>query len=234
MEFEVGDVVLCTVEKIVGTTVFVNIENTNLQGSINFSEVAPGRIRNIRDYVVPKKIIVCKILKLSGNNIELSLRRVTQKEEKEVKEKHKQERNYKSVLKSILKEKTEEVLKKLCQDENICDVLEKAKENSKELEKTVGKEESKKILEILNAQKQKTAIIKKIIYLHSTNSKGLELIKEILNLEKEAEIKYLSAGKYSLKIEVENVKKADNKAKEIIEKIEKACKDKEVEFKFKD
>ena len=60
MEFEEGDVVLCTVEKIEGTVVFVNIDGTNKQGTIITSEVAPGRIRNIREYVVPKKKIVSK------------------------------------------------------------------------------------------------------------------------------------------------------------------------------
>ena len=56
---EVGDIVLCTVDRIIGTTVFVGIEG-NGEGSIVTSEIAPGRIRNLRDYVVPKKKIVCK------------------------------------------------------------------------------------------------------------------------------------------------------------------------------
>jgi len=86
MELEVGDVVLCTVERIEGTTVFVNINETGQQGGIILSEIAPGRIRNLRDYVVPKKVIACKVLKISGNTIELSLRRVTLKEQKEAKE----------------------------------------------------------------------------------------------------------------------------------------------------
>ena len=79
MNLEAGDVVLCTVDRIVGTTVFVNIEGDG-EGSIVFSEIAPGRIRNIRDYVVPKKKIVCKVLRISGNRMDLSFRRVTLKE----------------------------------------------------------------------------------------------------------------------------------------------------------
>ena len=93
MDFEEGDSVLCTVERIAGTTVFVKIEN-NGEGSIILSEIAPGRIRNIRDYVVPKKQIVCKVLRISGDRIDLSFRRVTQKEQKEIKEKTKQEKSY--------------------------------------------------------------------------------------------------------------------------------------------
>jgi translation initiation factor 2 alpha subunit (eIF-2alpha) len=83
MVLETGDVVLCTVDRIVGTTVFVHIEG-NGEGSIILSEIAPGRIRNIRDYVVPKKKIICKVLRISGDRIELSLRRVTLKEQKDI------------------------------------------------------------------------------------------------------------------------------------------------------
>ena len=73
-QLEVGDIVMCTVERIVGTTVFVKIDG-NGEGSIILSEIAPGRIRNLRDYVVPGKRIVCKVLSIREHAI-LSLRRV--------------------------------------------------------------------------------------------------------------------------------------------------------------
>src|SRR3989337_26635 len=104
MSLEEGDIVLCTVDRIVGTTVFVHIEG-NGEGSIVLSQVAPGRIRNIRDYVVPKKKIVCKVLRISGDRIDLSFRRVTQKEQKELKERNKQERSFASILKTVIKDK---------------------------------------------------------------------------------------------------------------------------------
>src|SRR4030042_1972413 len=107
-KLEVGDLVLCTVDRIVGTVVFVKIpvENREIEGGIVMSEIAPGRIRNIRDYVVPKKKIVCKVLRINANgNIELSLRRVSQKEKKEVLEQESQEKSYTSILKSVLGEK---------------------------------------------------------------------------------------------------------------------------------
>ena len=67
MELEIGDLVLCTVERIERTIIFVKIAfgNKEVDGSIVISEIAPGRIRNIRQYVVPKKKIVCKILRIS-------------------------------------------------------------------------------------------------------------------------------------------------------------------------
>ena len=230
MELEQGEIVLCTVDRIAGTTVFVNIEGVNKEGSINLSEIAPGRIRNLRDYVVPKKTIICKILKISGENIELSLRRVKEKEKKEIKEKYKIEKGYTSVFKTILKEKTKEIIEKIKEKQRFFEFIDKIKKDPKELEDLIGKEEAKKILEILNTQKEKKVLLKKEIKLHSDNPKGLNHIKEIFENIKDIEINYLGSGKYSLKTEESDIKKADLKIKENIEKIEKLAKNKSVEF----
>ncbi len=236
MTLEVGDLVLCTVDRIVGTIVFVkiNLEGREVEGNIIMSEVAPGRIRNIRDYVVPKKKIVCKVLRISQNgNIDLSLRRVTQKEKKEVLEQAEQEKNYIGVLKGILKEKADDVIKKISEKDNITSFLEEAKSNPEKLEKIIGKENSKKIVDILKTQKKKKRIIKKEIFLTSTKSDGIILIKKILGNFKEANIKYISAGKYNLEIESDDVKTADKNMKNIIDSIEKESKKLGVEFSVK-
>lgn len=226
MEIEEGDIVLCTVDRIVGTNIFVKIHvgGGDLEGSIVTSEIAPGRIRNLRDYVVPKKNIVCKILRISGNRIDLSLRRVTQKEQKEVMEEYKLEKSYINIMKTILKEKTEGIIKKINQKESLYDFFEDAKSNPEKLEESIGRENAKRILEIINSQKQKNFIIKKEIILESQKPNGIEKIKEILGKIKGAEVKYISAGKYSLKSESSNVKSADNNLKKILSEIEKSAK----------
>ncbi len=232
MELEHGDVVLCTVDRISGTTVFVNIEGSQKEGSIVLSEIAAGRIRNLRDYVVPKKTIVCKVLKVLGENVHLSLRRVNQEEQKKVMAQHKLERSYSSVFKTILKEKTKEVIENIKKDQSLYNFVEEIKEDSKKLEELIGKENSTKILEILKTQKQKKAILKKTLELNSTNPNALEIIKAILKTN-EAEIKYISAGKYSIKVEADNIKEADNKIQEIASKIEPKAKANSFEFKLK-
>jgi len=229
MNLEAGDIVLCTVDRIVGTTVFVDIEGDG-EGSIVFSEVAPGRIRNIRDYIVPKKKIVCKVLRISGDRIDLSLRRVTLKEQKEIKERYKQERGFISILKTVLKEKAEDALEDISKQGGIHGFLEKVKNDPKELEELIGEQNSKKVFDIFKAQKQKRAVIKKEIILKSMDSDGLEKIKEILGKIDGAEIRYISAGKYSLKKEDENIKEADQKLKEIIEMIGKRAKISNLDF----
>ena len=227
---EVGDIVMCTVDRIVGTIVFVKIDEFNTEGGIILSEVAPGRIRNLREYVVPKKKIVCKVLRVLGNRIDLSLRRVTKKEQKEIKEQHKQEKSYKSILKTVLGKKAEEIIKEILQKEKVYDFLQEAKENPKKLENLVGKINSQKISDILKTQKQKKVIIKKEISLTTTKPEGIALIKKIFKDTNEAEIKYLSAGKYTIKIKSTDPKTADKKLKEIITEIEKKAKKQGMKF----
>jgi len=227
---EEGDVVLCTVDRIIGTNVFVKIED-NGEGCIVFSEVAPGRIRNIRDYAIPKKKIVCKVLRISGDRIDLSLRRVTQKEQKEVKERYKQEKSYENILKSVLgEEQGKKIIKEISKKNKIYDFLQNAKENPKELEKLVGKENVKKIIDILKTQKQKKTILKKEIFLTTTEPNGIELIKNLLGMIKGTEVKYVSSGRYSLKKESEDIKKADHELTNTLIKLEKEAKRKKVEF----
>ncbi|MCF7910158.1 hypothetical protein K9L16_00605 [Candidatus Pacearchaeota archaeon] len=233
-EIEEGDVVLCTVDRIIGTIVFVKIDNLkNLEGSIVFSEVAPGRIRNIRDYVVPKKKIVCKVLRVSPERVDLSLRRVTQKEQKEIMEEYKQEKSYKNIFRSILGEKAKEVIQKIEEQGNFYDLIENAKTSDKtceKIEKIVGKEETKKIFDIIKTQKKKLQIITKKFSLETTEPNGIEKIKEVLGKIKDSEIKYLSAGKYSIKKESEDIKKADQEIKESLKEIEKNCKKENILF----
>ena len=98
-ELEEGQIVLCTVDKILGTIVFVRIAGGG-EGTITTSEISPGRIRNLRQYVVPEKKIVCKILRIRGDKIYLSLRRVKQQEKRELLDRLSKEKSHKALLKT--------------------------------------------------------------------------------------------------------------------------------------
>ena len=77
---ERSDLVICTVAKIQFNSIFVRLdEYEKKQGIIHISEISPGRIRNIRDYVKEGKVIACVVLRVNMERdlIELSLRRVT-------------------------------------------------------------------------------------------------------------------------------------------------------------
>lgn len=228
-----GDLVLCTVDKIDRTTVFVKIEGNGL-GTIITSEIAPGRIRNLRDYVVPGKKIVCKILKMdSAGNIYLSLRRVTSKEKKEVLERHEKEKSFVAVLKNITP-KSEEISAKIKQKEGtLYDFFEKARENHDLLKQYFNKEETEKLLAILKEKEKKEVFVKSEFRLSSDLPDGLNKLKEILLPYKE-KITYLAAGRYLIKIMAMDYKKANSEMLKILEEIEKKAKPLKVKFERKE
>src|SRR3990172_126972 len=96
---EEGEIVICTVTRILPNSVFANIDEYRRSGMIHISEVAPGRIRNIRDYVSEGRVVVCQILQVNREkgHIDLSLRRVSEiakrKKLEEVKLEQKAEKN---------------------------------------------------------------------------------------------------------------------------------------------
>lgn len=103
---EEGEVLLCTVKKILPHSIFVNIdEYKDKEGYIHISEIAPGRIRNIRDYVREDKKIVCKVLDINKEKgyIDLSLRRVPESVKVSKQEEFKQEEKAEKVLESVSK-----------------------------------------------------------------------------------------------------------------------------------
>lgn len=234
MVFEEGEMVLCTVDRIAGTVVFVKIEGEEREGSIILSEIAPGRIRNLREYVIPKKKIVCKVLKDSGGTISLSLRRVTLKEKKEIMDQYSQEKSYMSILKSILKDKSDEIISKITQNGRLYEFFEETRKNPKKLEDLIGKEEAEKVLDIILEQKKKRIIVKRTIYLKTQEPNGLYLIKNILESPKDIEIRYLSAGKYALQTETEDGKKGEQKIKMFLEEVEKKARESGAQFEVKE
>ncbi len=133
-----NDVILCTVKRIEKTTVFLEIDGYG-QGTMIFSEVSPGRIRNIREYVVPNKKIVCKVLRIKDGHPELSLRRVKAKERDEVLDTHKKEKILANILKPVMKGKTPEILEKIKEKYQLAEFLDEARENPDLIETFVTK-----------------------------------------------------------------------------------------------
>lgn len=231
MELNEGQLVLCTVKKIEKTSIFLEIED-NGEGSMVLSEVAAGRIRNLRDYVFPNKKIVCKILKIENNHIELSLRRVTAKERDEVLEKYKKEKRYASVLKTIIKN-PEEIIKKIRKEYDFLDFIEEAKSSPTMLKKFFNKEEIEKLLKILKEKIDKEKLVKKTFKLSSTSHLGLTEIKQILKI-KDADIRYLGSSNFSISIKALDFKEANRKISLMLEEIEKRAKSHHAHFELKE
>ncbi|MEM3405521.1 MAG: S1 RNA-binding domain-containing protein [Candidatus Pacearchaeota archaeon] len=227
---EENDLVMCVVEKIEGTAVFVKINN-NIDGTINFSEIAAGRIRNIRDYVFPGKRIVCKVLRINPNGvINLSLRRVTEKERKDFLEKYQKENASINIIKKIALSEADKIISEIKKEnENIYEFLQKSKENPSLLDKYFTKEQANEILEILKEKKEKEKEIKKNFYLKTKRSDGIEVIKKILFPYKDYII-YLGSSKFRIAKKSSNYKQTEKEIDSMLESIEKEAKKEKCEF----
>jgi translation initiation factor 2 subunit 1 len=218
---EEGEFVLCTVTRIMGTTVFVLIEKYNLEGVVSTFEVAPGRIRNIRDYVTVNKKIVCKVMRVNREkgNIDLSLRRVSQKDTREVLEEYKKEKDAFLILKIVLGEKAAQAAEKIKgKYSSLLEFIEKAKSDPSVISEFASKEDAEKIVELLKERtKEKKYEHKAILTISSKAPNGVSIIKNALLAAKGVKIAYLGAPHYSIIAESNNPKDAEKKLKEAIE-----------------
>jgi translation initiation factor 2 subunit 1 len=106
-----GEIVLCTVTKIQHHSVFVRLDWYDKSGMLHISEISPGRIRNIREFVEEGKVIVCKVLHIDAQkgHIDVSLRRVTEHQRGELITIQKQELKAEKILEVFCHEKKYDV-----------------------------------------------------------------------------------------------------------------------------
>ncbi|MEM4366059.1 MAG: S1 RNA-binding domain-containing protein, partial [Candidatus Woesearchaeota archaeon] len=188
---EEDELVLCTVTAVQSHSVFCKLDEYEKQGMINISEVAPGRIRNIRDYVVEGKKIVCQVLRVDKEKgyIDLSLRRVSETQRKKKLNEIKQEQLAEKIVEQVAKQRDEplEVLYKkvravLKDWPNLFPAFEKVAKRELSLEKVGFEPELARQLEevILTRIKPPQKILEGILTLTSYASNGIQLIKETL------------------------------------------------------
>ncbi len=71
------ELVLCTVKRIHPHSAFVVLdEYKSVEGMLHISEVALRGVKNIKDYLSVGKKIVCKVMKVKGSEVDVSLKRV--------------------------------------------------------------------------------------------------------------------------------------------------------------
>ncbi len=229
---QVDDIVTCTVKKILYHSIFVSIdEYENLEGMIHISEIAPGRIRNLRDYVIEGKKIVCKVLNINmQGNIDLSLRRVPvtvmvnklnefKQEEKAEKLFEQAGKEFKLDLKKIYESIGLKIIEKYgglypflqAISEKGKSVIDEFKPNPKFAETLYNTVKEKiKPIEVR---------ISGTLNLRSYNNNGVDEVKSILLKIKEQKINvhYLGAPKYKLDIVAKNYKTAEGMMKNAVD-----------------
>jgi len=246
-----GEIIICTVKKILKNTVFLRLdEYENKEGIIHISEISPGRIRTIRDYVKENKRVVCKVLRrnLKYGNIELSLRRVTTGQKIKKLQEIKLEKRSEQIIKTI-KEPEKEIKTKIVEPiikeyGSLFQCFQEVSEKDSSVLTSLGID--KKIaLELEKIIKQRfkpqEAVISKKMTIKCPTERGIEAIKDSLKKATEfvkkknykAKISYISTPNYNLKITAENYKEAEEEANEIINMISEEIKKEKGFFEVK-
>lgn len=231
MEIKEDDIVRCKVTSIQGATVFLEIEG-NGKGMMTMSEVAAGRIRNLREYVFPNKQIICKVLYVSDGHPQLSLRRVTGKEKEEAEKRQKKEKIFRGLLKTITKEPAA-MLKEIESKQRLFEFIEEIQIDPKILNNFLNKDEAQRLSELLKKREETERKVKKIITLKTLSESGIEDMQEILQA-KDVEISYLGSSQFSISLIDKNFKEANVKLNKILEGIEEKAKEKKATLEIKE
>jgi translation initiation factor 2 subunit 1 len=220
---EEEELVLCTVTAINPHSVFVTLDEYNDKTAlIHISEVSPGRIRNIRDYVKEGKKIVCKILRINPEkgHIDLSLRRVNESQRRtkldEIKKEQLSEKiieqtakKHKQDFKKLLSEISEKLLKK---HDSLFEAFELVSEDKIDLKKIIEKKIAEDITEIIKQRIKPPEIkISGTLKLSTYDPEGIEKIKKNLDIFEKAgiKVKYAGKGMYNISLISDDYKKAE-------------------------
>lgn len=252
---EVNEIVKCTVKRISGgNTVFVSLDEyeNNLEAVLTISEIAPGRIRNLRDHVIENKVIVCKVLRVdpSQKRVDVSLRRVpipVMKDKLEqLKKEEYAEKIYLDVAKELsiskddLFEKTYEIIFE--EYDTVYDALyEIMLDNDKiSMFKNLNDSERNLFLEGINDKiKPENVTLKNKFLLKSFEIDGNNLIKKVISLtlddikHDKIKINYASAESYIVIITHDDIKSASRVMDLFFKSLEKYSKENNVILNFK-
>jgi len=248
---EVNDIVVCTVKKIYGNSTFVYLTEYEKEGILTISEIAAGRIRNLRDHVVEDKTIICKVLRVNEKQkrIEVSLRRVPlpvmKNKLEEIKKEEYAERMYNDLAEEFKTTKDdlfERTYEPIFEEYNtvydgLYDVM--INNNKIDMFTKLSNEEKQAFLQIINVRiKPESVTLKKKFKLSSMDSEGIEVIKNTIGTIVESinydrlNIFYTAAGEFEIDIVHDDLKSADKLFTKFKEELEKVSKINNLEVKF--
>ncbi len=220
---EEGELVQCTVTSVQSHSVFVRIDEYANNGMIHISEIAPGRIRNIRDFVIEGKSVICKVLRVNieRGHIDLSLRRVSESQKRnkitEIKKEKLAEKLVEVVAHNLSEDMTKlhgAIAEKVREHyfllfECFSDISKGTFDIAElKMPKNVADELKKVILDRL---KPEFIVSKGKLKLSSLEPNGVETIKDALKkaVDLGAEVKYLGGGTYDLSATASSYKEAE-------------------------
>ena len=235
------ELLLCTVTSVQYNSVFCSLdEYPGKSGMIHISEVTAGRIRNIREYVQEGRKVVCKILRVDvqKGHIDLSLRRVNERQRREKNAALKQEQKAENLLAHIAKHQKKDAKKFydtvapviLEQYEYLHLAFEDIVEGTLSLKELKLDKKTAEDIEALVKEriKPKQVQIEGAFSITTYAENGVQLVNDALvkarEAAKPAEIRYLGAGTHKIVVTAEEYKDAEKRLKAAVQTVEKSFK----------
>ncbi len=229
---EEGELVLATVKDVTQHGAYVTLdEYNNMTGFLHVSEITTGWVRNIERFVREGQKIVLKVIRVdkARNEVDLSLKQVTDDERRrklvEVK-KEERARSYLEIIKTkcnYTDEMMEECIKIIKKEYPLLyDIFEEAAKNSKTLKKiNLPKEIKDAILEICSNIKIPSVEVRGIMEITCMKPNGIDIIRKALTSveDENVSISYIGAPKYRIMVRGENFKVAEKLLSKSIDNI---------------
>jgi len=239
---EEEELVLCTVTGINPHSVFCTLdEYGGKTGMIHISEIAPGRIRNIKEHVSQGKKVVTKVLQVNKEkgHIDLSLRRVNESQKRNKLNQIKQEQLAEKIVEYVARQQGDSTLtlynklsEKLVPTHGTLFVaFEEVSKGELNLDTVLDKKIATVLTEAITTRiKPPEVKIGGDLKLTSHAPDGVKELKDVLALATETgvNVRYLGAGAYHLELKAEEYKEAEKKLKEALEKINEAAEEKDM------
>jgi len=225
---ERDEMVVCEITKINPNSAFAKLLEYDRSGMIHVSEVAKRWVKNIREFVKERQLVVCKVLRVDNDYISLSLKRVNKNQGDRRLQEFKREKNAEKFLEQIGKQfrmKLDEAYDAVGYDledkfGSLYKTFEIAVKNPDLLaEKGIEKRWADAIIEIARKNfVEKTYGVKARVTLTSFAGNGLKTIRDaLMDTEKSGlNVQYISAPKYMIAGKGKDIGK-------VREQVEKAC-----------
>lgn len=229
---EEKEFVLCKVTNVQYHCVMASLDEYGKEGMIHISEVSPGRIRNINDFVRVGKVIVCMVLKVDThhNRIDLSLRRVTDNQKRNKVNLLKREQMAEKIIETVAEEKKlkveklyKDVIAKVFKDYDfLIYFFEDVVEGDAQLEKYIDTNLVDDFKKIIGQRiKPKEVEIGGVLSLENYEVDGVDIVQKALiaaeKVNKEVTIRYKGGGSYNVTVKAKDYKAAENILKKVID-----------------
>jgi translation initiation factor 2 subunit 1 len=234
-----GQLVFAVVKKILPYGAFCSLtEYGDMEGFMHVSEVAPRWIKNIHEFLSENQKLVVKVYRVDAakNQVDLSLKRVSDQEKVNKMEEVRRETRATKLLQVALKNsKSKKAFEKLkleieAEHGDLYSFFESVRdEGDAAFEKLDIPKELRKEIEDLVAKYVKKPVVEisRVFKITCFEPDGIALIKKALE---GVPAHYLGAGRYNVRMESEDPKAAEKEMDKIAAGVEKSLKGKDCVF----